>query len=229
MSSSSRELGTGPLSLLALSVARHALLALCLVLALLPALVATFLLGSEVGNVGWVVMAQIPVVPALSAGLFAVRAWRRNDDAGVWREFWRGYRLNLRDTLRWWVPTLVAGSMLALAIAFADSVPGGPLIRPVAAAIAVVLLLWSGQALLISSFFAFRTRDVARIAAAMLFQQWRVTLVLVSLTVVAAAVVVIGSEVLLALLAWAFVSLLEVVARPLVEQVTTQFTQQPEA
>jgi len=58
----------------------------------------------------------------------------------------------------------------------------------------------------------------------MLVAQWRVTLVHVSLLVVAVGVTTFGSDVILALSAWALVSLLEAVSRPVVADVTARFT-----
>ena len=96
-----REFGTGPLSQLTGSVYRHAILAVSLGLACLPTLAVTTLLSGSTSNVPWVVLAQLPVAPALSAGLYAVRGWRRGDDVGTGTLFWRGYRLNALDVLRW--------------------------------------------------------------------------------------------------------------------------------
>jgi len=219
-----REFGTGPLSQLTGSVYRHAILGVCLALACLPTLALTTLLSGSTGNVPWVVLAQLPTAPALSAGLYAVRGWRRGDDIGTWTLFWHGYRLNALDVLRWWAPAVAALAVLATNAANPDAVAIGSALRVVSLVVGALVLLWAGHALVVSSFFSFRTRDVARIAVVMAVSQWRVTLVYLSMLVVAAGVAYIGTEVALLLLAWALVSMLEHVSRPVREEVTRRFT-----
>jgi hypothetical protein len=219
-----REFGTGPLSQLTGSVYRHAILAVWLGIACLPTLAVTTLLSGSTRNVAWVVLAQLPVAPALSAGLYAVRGWRRDDDVGPGTLFRRGYRLNALDVLRWWAPALVALAVLATNVANPGAVAIGSALGVVSLVVSALVLLWAGHALVVSSFFSFRTRDVARIATIVAFSQWRVTLVYLSMLVVAVGVLYIGTEASLLLLAWALVSMLEHVTRPVREEVARRFT-----
>jgi uncharacterized membrane protein YesL len=219
-----REFGTGPLSQLTGSVYRHAILAVSLVLACLPTLVVTTLLSGSTRNVAWLVLAQLPAAPALSAGLYAVRGWRRGDDVGPGSLFWRGYRLNAADVLRWWAPAVAVLAVLATNAANPETVAIGSVLAVVSLVVSALVMLWAGHALVVSSFFSFRTRDVARIAIVVAFSQWRVTLVYLSMLVVAAGVLYTGTEAALLLLAWALVSMLEHVTRPVREEVTRRFT-----
>ena len=114
--------------------------------------------------------------------------------------------------------------VLAVNIWGADSVAGSQMLRPAAVVLLVLLTLWSGQMLLVTTFFSFRTRDVVRIGAVMAVSRWRVTAVHASLLVIAAGITTVGSDILLALAAWALVSMLEAVSRPVVEEVTERFT-----
>lgn len=75
-----------------------------------------------------------------------------------------------------------------------------------------------------TSAFKFRTRDVLAISAHLLLDQWRTTAMLVSLLVVAAAVVHLSSEAFLVVTAWAFASVLELTSRPLINSVKKRFT-----
>ena len=228
MSNPGDPVGTGPLSQLAQAVYHHMALGVALVIGCAPTVVLLTLLAPTPANVPFFVLAQLPVAPALAAGLFAVRAWRAEPEDGPFVLFWRGYRKNVRDVLWWWVPALLAAAVLAVNVWASGTVAGGQLIRPMAAAAGVVLVLWAGQMLIVTTFFSFRTRDAARVAAGMLVAQWRVTLVHVSLLVVAVGVTTFGSDVILALTAWAFVSLLEAVSRPVVVDVTARFTRHDE-
>ncbi len=49
----------------------------------------------------------------------------------------------------------------------------------------VVLAVWSGHLLVVTSFFSFRFRDVLRVAAAEFFRSWKSSLGIFSLLVVA--------------------------------------------
>lgn len=228
MSTAHVSTGTGPLTQLAQAVYQHAALAMCLVAGCAPTVLVLTLLTSTPANVPFFVLAQLPVAPALSAGLFAVRGWRADPDKDPFVLFWRGCRQNTGDVLRWWVPALLAAAVLAVNVWASDTVPAAQLLRLPAVVLGVVLCLWSGQMLVVTTFFSFRTRDAARVAAVMLASQWRVTLAHVSLLVVAVGITTFGFDVLLALAAWALVSMLELVSRPVVVDVTERFTRQPE-
>lgn len=216
--------GTGPLTQLAQVVYRHAALAACLVAGCVPTVLALTVLTSTPTNVPFFVLAQLPVAPALSAGLVAVRGWRADPDADPFVLFWRGCRQNAGDVLRWWVPALLAAAVLAVNVWASDTVPAAQLLRLPAVVLGIVLLLWTGHMLVVTTFFSFRTRDAARVAAVMLASQWRVTLAHASLLVVAVGITTYGSDVLLAVAAWALVSMLEAVSRPVVLDVTERFT-----
>lgn len=220
--------GTGPLSQLVQAVYQHIALGVCLVLGCAPTVVALTFLAPTATNVPFFVLAQLPVAPMLSAGLYAVSRWRTETDDGPFLLFARGLRRNVLDVLRWWVPTLVVASVLAVNVFASSTVPGAQLIRPVAGAFGVLLVLWAGQMLVVTTFISFRTRDAARLAALMIVAQWRVTLVHVSLLVVAVGITFVGSDVILAFAAWALVSMLEFVSRPVVAHVTERFTQPEE-
>lgn len=218
------DFGQGPLSQLAGAVYRHAVLGVCLAVACVPTLLVGAALGRGPGAAPWLVLAQLPVAPALAAGLYAVRAWRQDLDTGPLAAFARGLRADVADVLRWWLPTLLALAVLVTNVAVGAAAVGAPALRGVSTVVAVVVLLWSGHTLVISAVMRFRTRDLAVIALLTLVRHWRVTLTMVSLLVVALGVVYVGSEVALALLAWAFVSVLEHVSRPLRADVETRFT-----
>ena len=214
----------GPLARVTNAIYRHLALGLCLAVTCLPTVVVQTLFRPDPTSVAVYVGALLPVAPALSAGLSAVRGWRTTPDAGPFALFAAGYRRNIADVMKWWAPVVLLCVVLAVNIVFADAVAAGGAFRGVSIVVAAALVLWAGHALVISSFFSFRTRDVARVAVVELFSRWRVTLGFVSLLIVAAAVVYIGTELALLLLAWAFVVMCERVARPLVEDVTTRFT-----
>ena len=218
------EIGPGTLSRLTAAIYRYLVLGFFLAIAGLPTLLFWTLLSPAPSNVALFVAALLPVAPALSAALYAQRAWSREPDLSPARPLLRGLRLNLRDTLSWWVPVLALATVLAVNVLFAEGVAGGEILRPVCDALMVVLAVWSGHLLVVTSFFSFRLRDVLRVAAAEFFLSWKSSLGMLSLLVVATATVVLSSEALLLITAWAFSASLWLVVRPVIADVTERFT-----
>lgn len=220
------EIGPGLLSRFTAAVYRQLVLGVFLAVAGVPTLLTWMLLAPAPGNVVWFVAALLPVAPALSAALYAHRAWAKEPDLSPARPLFRGLRMNLKDTLAWWVPALAVATVLAVNVLFADQVAGGQMLRPMCAVLLVMLAVWSGHLLLVTSFFSFRFRDVLRVAAAEFFLSWKSSFGILSLLIIAAAVVVLSSEAVLLILGWAFAASLWLVVRPVIADVTKRFTSQ---
>ena len=193
--------GAGPLSLAAAFVYHLLVVELLLLATAGPGLALLVLLDRDASNLPLVAALAVPVGPALSAGLYALHH-RRLDlaDLRPWALFWRGYRLNARGVLPLWVAGLAWLTVLAVSLAnfSATGLPGwwaGLLVL-----VAVPAMLWLLNALVITSLFAFRTRDVARLAAYFLARTPGATLGNAALLVVAAGAVLFSSEAVLALL-----------------------------
>lgn len=219
------EVGTGHLSRAAATIYRWMVLAGFLALFGAPTVLVWMALGlTEGASAAFYLAALLPVAPALSAALYAQRAWEQEPDLRPARPLWRGLVRNLKDVLAWWIPVLVAAAVLVVNAIAGHEVPGGAILQPIAVVLLVVLLLWSGHLLVVTSSFSFRTRDAMRIAAAELFTQWRTTLGFASLAFVAATVVTLASEAVLLLCAWAFALVLRVISRPVETDVKSRFT-----
>lgn len=217
------EIGPGPLSRITAAVYRIMVLATFLVLNCAPTVLVWMLLGRDSTNTVLFVVAMLPVVPGLSAAIYALRAWSVSTDLHPAKALFRGYARNLVDILKWWVAVLVVATVLVSNVVFADVVRGGAVLRPACLVLLTALGVWSAHLLVITSLFSFRTRDAMRIAAVELFSQWKASLGILSMIIVAAAVVAFGSEAVLALLAWAFAGLLWLTARPVVVDVSARF------
>ena len=219
-----REFGDGPLGRAANAIYWYLVVEVLLVLTSLPGLVALALLDRSPGNILLVVLCLLPVGPAVSAALFALR-----DRAGAGAptpasSFWRGYRLNWADALRVWTFALVALGVVGFSLANigASGVPGW--YTPGLLVIGVGLLLWTVNVLVIVSFFGFRARDAARLAAYYLAARPLVTLGTLSLLVLAAGVIVLLTEVVFGLLAVVWLALVLHNARKLTADVQERFT-----
>jgi hypothetical protein len=88
----------------------------------------------------------------------------------------------------------------------------------------VTSTLWIGNALVITSLFAFRARDVARLSAYFLLTRWRVTLGNAGLVLVAAAITFFTSELMVALLGSLLLLLTLLTCAPMIETVRKEFT-----
>ncbi|MFD1147063.1 glycosyl transferase [Saccharothrix hoggarensis] len=188
-----------------------------------PLLLVVFLVG-EAGNAPLIGLCFAPLAPALSAALFAWRVFLNDRDLSPARHYWRGYRLNALDVLRWWLPALAVLTIIGFSLANLGvaGVPAG--YELVLVVIAVALLLWSSHALVLSSTLALRTRDTARLASYYLAARPASTLGAFSLLVAAGGLVVLTSDWVLALLASPFTLALLRNADPVLRDATERFT-----
>jgi len=215
----------GPLARVTSLVYRLLTIDALMIVAVLPGLVPLVLLARDAADAPLAVACLIPVGPAVSAALFALRQHRADlTDLRPAAEFRRGYVLNIGGVLRLWLPYLAAMSVIAVDLAHvkASGVPGWW------AAIMVVLAaaatLWMANALVITSLFSFRARDVARLAAYFLGATRSVALGNLCLLVVAVGVVDFASEAVLALFGVCFVGAMLRSAQPMITRVKEEFT-----
>jgi len=190
-----------------------------------PGLIPLVLLDRDPSNLPLVALCLVPLGPALSAMLFALRHRSRDlTDLHPAAAFWRGYRLNVWPVLRLWVPWLLGMTVISVNLAYfqAAAVPGWW--AALLVIIAVGATLWMVNALVITSLFAFRARDVARLATYFLARTPGATLGNACLLIVALGVTYYLSEAVLALLTWAFAQFLLLTNRSTISEVTDRFT-----
>lgn len=169
------------------------------------------------------VIAALPLLPALSAGLYACRSWREDRDLSPARQFLRGYRLNALDSLRVGTPVLLVVALAAFNLTRSSS-PGlgvGETAFLVVGAAALLVLL---RALAIVSRFSFRVRDVLRLSVFTLLVRPLSTLALLSLGVLTLGIVLAVGEFLLLATASLLVFALWSSERPVAQLLTVQFT-----
>ncbi|WP_435738535.1 glycosyltransferase [Cellulosimicrobium sp. PMB13] len=192
------DLGQGPLGRATVLVYWYVVVTALLALAALPTVVLLLLLDRSASNAPLAALAAVPLGPALSAALHAVRARETADEVAPARAFWRGYRGNAVDVLRTWVPALVALAIVGVVLANADAAGVGPVHAGVLVVIAVLVTVWALHAVAITTFFAFRARDVARLAAYYVGRLPLVTLGVLSLLVAAGGVAWFATDAVLA-------------------------------
>lgn len=218
------EVGRGPLSRGAAAVYRMIVLEGMMLLVLLPSVVMIIALGQDPSNAPLFVLSLVLLPPALVAGIAAVEAWRRKPDLTPARAFVLAYRRDFLTTLIWASPATAVLAVLAFNLIHLDQVDGAAAMRPLLILLAVAIITWSGHMLPLTAAFRFRTRDAARIALALIVPQWRYTLGILSLVLIAGTVVLTVSPFVLLLFAWAFPAMIALLARPLIAEVTERFT-----
>ncbi|PTH89506.1 hypothetical protein C9J60_00385 [Streptomyces sp. A244] len=195
------DFGTGTLSRASALV--HTLLTVeaLLLLTASPGLAALLLLDPAPANLPLAALCLLPLGPALSAALYALHHRSDLTELHPARAYLRGLRLNAVPALKLWIPLLVWLTVIAFTLTHfsATGLPGWWAL--LLAAVGVGCLLWGAHALVLTSLFAFRARDTARLAAYFLFRHGRATLAVASLLVLTAASAGLLTEALPALLA----------------------------
>lgn len=194
------EFGDGPLSRVTNAIYWYLVIGLLMILTTLPGTLPLLLLDRSAGNAPLVAMCLVPLGPAFSAGLYGLRDRVRAEGLTPARSFFRGYRQNWADVLRLWVAVLVAGAVLGVTLGNFGATGVPQWYAGVLLGISLMLVLWSVNALVIASFFNFRTRDVARLSMYYLFRLPLVTLGTLSLLVLAGGIVYLATEVAFAAL-----------------------------
>ncbi|QAY58919.1 DUF624 domain-containing protein [Microbacterium protaetiae] len=199
-------------------VYRYLVVEVAFVLAGLPGIAGIVLLEPTAGNVPLYVLCLIPVLPAFSA---AVSASRPTAELTPWRRYWQCWRANVRDVLLVTSPALVALAVLVFNVAFGAI--AGTFFVVAALVLAVAVVLWCVNAVLIASLFRFRTRDTARLAAYYLIAKPLATIGTICLLVIAAAVVATMTAWALLAAASVLAGLVRAGARPIIADVEARF------
>jgi hypothetical protein len=225
VSASQASFGAGPLSRAAALVHTVVTVEALLLLAASPGLAGLFLLRPDTAGLPLAACCLLPLGPALSAALYALHH-RGHDltDLHPARTYWRGWRLNALPALKLWAPLLAWLTVIAFTLTHfaATGLPGWWAV--LLAGIGAGSLLWGAHALVLTSLFAFRARDTARLAAYFLLRHGRATLAAASLLVLTAAGTALLTEALPALLAAPLLLSLLHGSRPVIAETRKDFT-----
>ncbi|MGP9537311.1 DUF624 domain-containing protein [Brachybacterium sp. AOP43-C2-M15] len=173
------------------------------------------------------VVAALPLPPAIAAGLYACRAWRRDRELVPARHFLRGYRLNGLDSLVAGAPVLAVLALLAFNLSTGGRA-GTSGLDILYLALGAVGLLVLARALSIVSGFSFRTIDVFRLTAFTLLVRPLSTLALLSLGVLTLGIVLLIGEFVLPVVASLLLFALWASERPIANLLTERFVSSPE-
>lgn len=168
-----------------------------LVLACSPTILVWTLLTADPRNALFLVVAALPVAPAVSAALYAWRRRSEDRDLVPASRFLRGYRANLLDSLTVGAPAVLVLGILTANVTFGAQL-GTASFNAAFLALGALVLLVLVRALTIVSNFSFRFVDVLRLSVFTLLTKPLSTLALVSLGVLTLGIVhLVGSFMLL--------------------------------
>ncbi|MEU3888422.1 hypothetical protein [Streptomyces sp. NPDC029041] len=196
------DFGTGTLSRVCALIHTLLTVEVLLLLTASPGPAALLLLGPDPANLPLAALCLLPLGPALSAALYALHHRSRDlTELHPGRACLRGWRLNAVPALKLWAPLLLWLTVIVFTLTHfsATGLPGWWAL--LLALIGTGSLLWGAHALVLTSLFAFRARDTARLAAYFLFRHGRATLAAASLLILTAASATALTEALPALLA----------------------------
>lgn len=196
---------------------------LLLVLTTLPGTVPLMLLDRSAGNIPLVAVCLIPLAPAVSAALYALRDRDRGEGLTALHSFLRGYRRNAIDVLALWLPALAVATMLGISLANLEhaGVPGG--YGLVLVVLAVMITVWAGNAVVIVSFFSLRTRDIARLGVYYMARTPLASLGVLATVLVAAGIVYLTFDAVLGLVGSILVWMLLRTCEPMLRHVHENF------
>ncbi|WP_328422138.1 hypothetical protein [Streptomyces sp. NBC_00443] len=219
------DFGAGSLSRAAALIHTLVTVETLLLLAASPALAGLLLLGADPANLPLAAVCLLPLGPALSAAVYALHH-RSGDltDLHPARTYARGWRLNALPALKLWAPLLAWLAVIAFTLTHfsATGLPGWWAV--LLGAIGAGSLLWGAHALVLTSLFAFRSRDTARLAVYFLVRHGRATLGAASLLVLVAASTALLTEALPALLGAPLLLSLLHSSRPVIAETQEDFT-----
>ncbi|HLS24417.1 MAG TPA: glycosyltransferase [Beutenbergiaceae bacterium] len=200
-----------------------AVVGLWLALTALPGAVPLLLLDRSAGNIPLAALCLVPFGPAISAALFALRDRSRAEALTPARSFLRGYRLNVLDVLKLWVPALAFTSIIAISLANIEhaGVPGA--YGAVLLGLVAMCAVWVGLGLVITSLFSLRLRDVARLAVYYIARTPLVALGVLAMYLVVAGIVYLTFDVVVLLAGPVLVWMLLRTSEPMVRHVQENF------
>lgn len=199
-----------------------------IVLASAPTIVLWALIAQGQLNALLFAIASLPLLPAISAALYAWRARSMDQELIPARRYLRGYRVNLLDSLKAGTPVVLVLGLLLFNIANGEAA-GTRFLNVVFFALGVVALLLLTRILSIVSVFAFRTIDVFRLAAFTLLTRPLATLALLSLAVLTLGIIVVVGEFLLVVTASLLTFALWVSEKPISQLLNEKFVAEDES
>lgn len=193
-----------------------------LLLASSPALILWALLPSTGLGMLLMVLAALPLLPAVTAGLHAAQQRGASESLTPARDYLRGYRRTAVDALRHGGPLLLVLGILAVNIGAGEASPL-PGLRLFFLAVALVVLAMLVRTLSIAAQFSFRAVDMPRLAVHSLVSRPLGTAALLSLGVLTIGLGALVGEFIIAATCSALLLALHSAERPTMDAIRERF------
>lgn len=203
------------------------LIDLLLVLFSAPTIIIWMLLAQDASNLPLYAASLLFVLPAVSASVWAWRAWAEDPDPVPLARFLRGYRLNFLDSLKIGIPGLAVLTVLATNITYSEAI-GTSALNIAFPLLAVMVAVAMMRALSIASALSFRFIDVLRLSIFTLLTMPLRTLALLSLGVLVVGISLFVGDFAFLFLASVLTFIVQRSERPVIARLHVQFVSTPE-
>lgn len=128
-------------------------------------------------NISIYFLALIPTGPSISALFYSIGKLIREKELSPLKDFFYGYKINLKDTLKFWIPLLLVFYILIVDIQYfnANASTGHSVLSVLFLIGIVLLLVVLLNAFLINAGFSFRTKDVWKLSVYYSFKKLKIT------------------------------------------------------
>ncbi|MCM2531262.1 YesL family protein [Neobacillus pocheonensis] len=154
-------------------------------------------------NITLYFLALIPTGPSISALFYSIGKLIREQELSPFKDFFHGYKINFKDTLKFWVPLLLVLFILSVDLQYYKAAASlGHSILFVLILIGIVfLLVLMLNAFLINAGFVFRTKDVWKLSVYYSFKKLKTTFGNIGIVIITLFITAITSNFLIIFIA----------------------------
>ncbi|KAB8130999.1 DUF624 domain-containing protein [Gracilibacillus oryzae] len=139
--------------------------------------IAFITLIPSVSNAIFYFIASIPTGPAIAALCHALSKLVREKEVAPVADFIHAYRNNFKDVLKVWLPILIVAFILVIDIQYFNQNPTlfYQILNGIFLVALLILSVFTFYALIITSHYQFRIRDVYRLSVYYIFMRFKIT------------------------------------------------------
>lgn len=122
-------------------------------------------------------LALIPTGPSISALFYSIGKIIREKDLSPLRDFFHGYKINFKDTMKFWLPLLLVLYILFVDLQYFNSNPTtiNNILSVVFSIAIIVMIILVMYAFLINAGFTFRLKDIWKLSVYYSFMKVKIT------------------------------------------------------
>ncbi|SER50981.1 Uncharacterized membrane protein YesL [Gracilibacillus ureilyticus] len=131
----------------------------------------------SVNNAIFYFIASIPAGPAVAALCHSLSKLVQNNEIAPFSDFFQAYKNNFMDVLKIWLPILIASFILIIDIQYFNQNPTlfNQILNGIFLVGLLVLSIFTFYALIITTHFKFRIRDIYRLALYYIFKRLKIS------------------------------------------------------